>query len=100
MRLRHPSTTQIYSHLSPDDDAGNRKLHLAPSSTVKILFFTENTMFCTGIKDLVRKSMVELFCAGTKSKLDTFCLQQNKAKSQHGKACILTAAGSDKLCEM
>jgi hypothetical protein len=45
-------------------------------------------MFCTGIKDLVRKSMVELFCAGTKSKLDTFCLHQNKAKSQHEKACI------------
>ena len=66
----------------------NRRLLLAPSSTVKILFFTENTMFCTSIKDLVRKSMVELFCAGTKSKLDTFCLHQNKAKCQHEKACI------------
>ena len=79
---------RFYSHLSLDDNAENRRLHIAPSSTVKILFFTENTMFCTGIKDLVRKSMVELFCAGTKSKLDIFCLQQNKARSQHEKACI------------
>ena len=91
---------RFYSPLSLDDNAENRRLHIAPSFTVKILFFTENTMFCTSIKDLVRKSMVELFCAGTKSKLDAFCLQQNKARSQHEKACILTAAGSDKLCEM
>ena len=79
---------RLYSHLSPDNDADNHRLLLAPSSIVKILFFTENTMFCTGITDLVRKSMVELFCAGTKSKLDPFFLQQNKAKGQHEKACI------------
>ena len=79
---------RFYSHFSPDDDADNRKLHLAPSSTVTVLFFTENTMFCTGIKDLVRKSMFELFCAGTKSKVDIFCLHQNKTKSQHEIACI------------
>ena len=50
---------RFQSHLSLDDDADNRKLHLAPSSTVTILFFTEITLFCTGIKDLVRKSLVE-----------------------------------------
>ena len=47
-----------FHQISPDDDADNRELHLAPS-TVTILFFTEITLFCTGIKDLVRKSLVE-----------------------------------------